>query len=88
MLALAGFVAAVGLVDNVKPAPPPDHAVVAMALAQSPERILDLHGKASIVAGKGCGPGNQPLRRGRTIKSAALPVNDATARVDTCCNPT
>jgi hypothetical protein len=52
VLALAGFVAAIRLVDDIEPAPPPDHAVVAMALAQSPERILDLHGKASIVAGK------------------------------------
>jgi hypothetical protein len=46
---LAGFVAAVGLVDDVNPPAPPNHAIVAMALAQGSERILDLHGKASIV---------------------------------------
>jgi hypothetical protein len=52
-LALAGFVAAVGLIDDVESSTPPDHAVVAMALAERSERILDLHGKASIAAGKG-----------------------------------
>jgi hypothetical protein len=52
-LALAGFVAAVGLIDDVEPSTPPDHAVVAMALAERSERILDLHGKASIAAGNG-----------------------------------
>jgi DNA-binding transcriptional ArsR family regulator len=49
-----------------------------MALAQSPERILDLHGKASIVAGKVWRPGDHPLSgAGRTIKSDASGVNDA-----------
>jgi DNA-binding transcriptional ArsR family regulator len=49
-----------------------------MALAQGPERILDLHGKASIVAGKVWRPGDRLLSgAGRTIKSAASGVNDA-----------
>jgi hypothetical protein len=51
-LALPGLEAAVSLVDDVEPSAPPDHAVVAMALAQGSERILDLHGKASIVGRK------------------------------------
>jgi hypothetical protein len=48
-LPLASLVAAVGLVDDVEPATPAHHAVVAMAIAQGPQRILDLHGNASIV---------------------------------------
>src|SRR5262249_29876580 len=76
-LALAGLVAAIGLVDDVGPAPAPHHAVVAMALAQSRERILDLHGKASIVAGGDLAPGDKRLSgAGRTIKSAASGVNE------------
>ena len=44
-LALPRLEPAVGLVDDVEASPPPHHAVVAMALAQGPERILDLHAK-------------------------------------------
>jgi hypothetical protein len=51
-LALARLEAAIGLVDHVKASAPPNHAIVAMALAQSPERILDLHREASNVGGK------------------------------------
>jgi hypothetical protein len=44
-LALARLEAAVGLVDDIKAPAPADHAVITMALAQGPERILDLHAK-------------------------------------------
>ncbi len=44
-LALPRLVSAVGLIDDVKPSAPAHHAVVAMALTQGPERILDLHAK-------------------------------------------
>jgi hypothetical protein len=49
---LASLEPAIGLVDDVKPAAAPDHAVIAMALAQGSERVFDLHGNASIVAGE------------------------------------
>jgi hypothetical protein len=44
-LALPRLKPAVGLIDDVEASAPPHHAVVAMALAQGPERILDLHAK-------------------------------------------
>jgi hypothetical protein len=44
-LALARLEAAVGLVDDVEASAAAHHAVVTMALAQGPERILDLHAK-------------------------------------------
>jgi hypothetical protein len=51
-LALAGFIAAIDLVDDIEPTAPPDHAIIAMALAQGSKRIFDLHGKASISTGE------------------------------------
>jgi hypothetical protein len=45
-LALTRLVSAVGLIDDIEPPAPTNHAVVAMALAQRAERILDLHGKS------------------------------------------
>jgi hypothetical protein len=40
---LTGFVAADGFVDDVKAATAPNNAIVAMALAQRLDRVLDLH---------------------------------------------
>src|SRR5512135_3073048 len=54
-LALAGLVAAVGLVDDVEPPAAPDHAIVAMAIAERSQRILDLHGNPSIFGRKNAG---------------------------------
>jgi len=45
ILALARLEPAVGLVDDVEAPAAAYHAVVAMALAQGSERILDLHAK-------------------------------------------
>jgi hypothetical protein len=42
-LALSRLEPAIGLIDDVKAAASPHHAIVAMALAQGPERVLDLH---------------------------------------------
>ena len=44
-LALPRLETAVGLIDDVKPSAPAHDAVIAVALAQGPERILDLHAK-------------------------------------------
>jgi hypothetical protein len=60
---LASLVAAVGFVDDVEPPAPPNHAVIAMAIAERAERILDLHGNASIACWKKGQKqaGNRPL---------------------------
>jgi hypothetical protein len=77
LLALAGFVATVGLVDDVEPATPPHDAIVAMAIAQGSQRILDLHGNAS-TSKESEGRPQRAARGWRTIKSGAAPVNDLT----------
>jgi hypothetical protein len=43
VLALAGFEAPVGLVDDIDPALAPDNLVVAVAAAQGFQRITDFH---------------------------------------------
>src|SRR5262249_57038264 len=75
-LALARLVPAIRLVDNVKAPATAYHAVVAVALAQGPERILDLHAKR-LATVKGIGPceRNSLARPRRTISRAARPVN-------------
>src|SRR5262249_40987692 len=73
-LALSRLVPAIRLVDDVKAPAAAYHAVVAMALAQGPERILDLHAKhLATVKGIGRCEGHSLARPGRTISRAARP---------------
>jgi hypothetical protein len=51
-LTLARLVALLGLVDDVEPAATADDAIVAMALSQRLERILDLHDPSRSVGRK------------------------------------
>jgi len=43
-LALTGFEATIGLIDDVGPATTTNHAVIAMTVLERLQRITDLHG--------------------------------------------